>query len=147
MFLSVSCSKESLQGMCAAHWAALQAAVQVGGGLQGCSILLPHIVADLRAVGFHCPALLVHTPLPALFSEAVRRLAPDLWQVCPLRLQSQSCAASSNGAIAQQSHKAHTTAILLPCSSLVHWRRQLMQSTRVRSWLFPWLAAAPYRRC
>ena len=75
------CSDECRQGVCAAHWAALQTLVQMLGGLAGCGGVLPHIITDLHTVCSTCSALLTDASLTALFSDALVQLAPRLAEV------------------------------------------------------------------
>ncbi|KAI7844407.1 hypothetical protein COHA_002001 [Chlorella ohadii] len=71
-------SKERLHGMCAAHAAALQSAVQLAGGLTGCRRMLAFVVEDLLIISRNCEALLTDGSLLALFSEALVQLADIL---------------------------------------------------------------------
>ena len=76
-------SKERLHGMCAAHAAALQSAVQLAGGLTGCRRMLAFVVEDLLIISRNCEALLTDGSLLALFSEALVQLADILPLVGP----------------------------------------------------------------
>lgn len=73
--------------MCAAHLAALQAAVQELGGLAACTDDQRHIVLEeLRVLASSFGLLLVEPSFTALASEAIARLAPVLSEVgllCP----------------------------------------------------------------
>ncbi len=75
------CSKERLHGMCAAHWAALQTAVQLAGGASSCDDALPHIITDLHAICDTCGALLTDASLLALFSDVAVQLGPSFAKV------------------------------------------------------------------
>lgn len=70
-------------GICVAHGAALQTAIQMLGGLPGCGSVLPHIVADLHSLSLACSrsAAPVDASLTDLFSGAIVELAPTLFQV------------------------------------------------------------------
>lgn len=76
-------SEHCLHGMCAAHWTALQTAVQLAGGIPSCGDIgvLPHVLADLHAVCAACGALLTDASPPALFSDVIVQLAPKLAEV------------------------------------------------------------------
>lgn len=70
------CSHDCLHGICAAHWAALQAAVDMSGGVSGCGIVVRHIGADLDSISTHFPAIGEHAPFIAMLTEVVAQLVP-----------------------------------------------------------------------
>lgn len=74
-------SKERVQGMCAAHIAALQTAVQMLGGASCCAAALPHIAADFHAICDTWGPLLTDASVTALFGGVVTQLAPNLAEV------------------------------------------------------------------
>lgn len=70
------CSHDCLHGICAAHWAALRAAVDLSGGVSGCETVVRHIGADLNSISTHFPALGEHAPFIAMLGEVVTQLVP-----------------------------------------------------------------------
>lgn len=72
-----------MHGIRAAHWAALQAGIQLLGGPSHAGLPLVHVLSDLYSIT--SSDLLTYASLAAMYSELIARLAPTLFQVRPPR--------------------------------------------------------------
>ena len=73
--------RECLHGICSAHWAALQSAIQIIGGLPHSADALHSIAVDLHAINNSCAALREDAALAAIFSCVIADLTPSLREV------------------------------------------------------------------
>lgn len=130
------CSHDCLLGVCAAHWAAIRAAVQAAGGLAGCTPVLHHLAVDLHAVNNWSGHVLPGDSLAAMFSSTIALLAPKLSQARRIAQVAFLMEQASSAARCRLMLKVDPASLL--CSTLRQRGQSKWQHPAQEHWQWRW---------